>query len=61
MTRRLSRHQHGDMFAAQCWCERKILDVPVSLVRQFKTLSCGRPGCADPDDPQAPTSGEAPA
>lgn len=28
-----------------CWCERKLLGVPVSLIRAGLTLSCGHPKC----------------
>lgn len=30
-----------------CWCEKSVLKVPLSLVRDGGTLSCGRSGCGE--------------
>lgn len=30
---------------ASCWCDQSLLGVPVEMIREGKTRSCGRPGC----------------
>ncbi|MGK2947782.1 MAG: hypothetical protein ACSLFP_04360 [Acidimicrobiales bacterium] len=31
-----------------CWCERDIVNLPVAMVQQGLTASCGRPNCHAP-------------
>lgn len=35
----------ADALEVECWCQREVVLVPVDLVRQFQTLSCGAEDC----------------
>jgi hypothetical protein len=33
--------------AVTCWCERRIVHLPLAAVRTGRTISCGAPRCQD--------------
>lgn len=49
---RMARRERGkSTTSVTCWCERKVVAVPVEEMLAGLTRSCGKPRCAPPVDP----------
>jgi hypothetical protein len=41
-------HHDDGTVDVTCWCDRKVVRVPLPDIRDGRTASCGRPGCTEP-------------
>lgn len=40
--------RHDELVDAMCWCDTRVVSVPMTDVWAGVTVSCGRPACTDP-------------
>jgi len=40
--------KEGSIVKSRCWCDRSFVDVPLDVVQEFRTVSCGRAKCKEP-------------